>query len=305
MMQGLIGGNASGMEEAREVMRRAFHRVWYRRLSKEATKYYRAKSEAMAKTCLGRDDLIKDKEAIEDRLMRSRRSTWWEWIDDSRLYFWRWPECWREETRDGAKPFHVSWPPRRPVARKIQPETAWHQDKVDEKIGKLIERRYLRKPRKGQPIQVAIPYFPVQKGEDDVRVVWSNKENGVNGSIYVPRMWMPTGDTMTRKLPPRGWMGDIDSAEMFNNYMMHESESALNGVEISEGVRTKYGLDTRMLVWDRLLFGWRPAPLFAAHMFLRAIEMAKRSRYDIMSAFSWRYVRMNLPGSEKYNPALP
>jgi hypothetical protein len=217
-------------------MRQAFHRVWYRRLSKEAAKYYRAKSESVAKTCSGREDLIKDKEAIEDCLMRSRRSTWWEWTDGSRLYFWRWPECWLEEACDGAKPFHVSWPTPWSVAREIQPETAWHQDKVDEKICKLIERRYLQKPHKGQPIQVAIPYFPVQKGEDDVRVVWSNTENGVNGSIYVPRMWMPTGDTMTSKLPSRGWMGDIDSAKMINNYMMHESESALNGVEISEGV---------------------------------------------------------------------
>jgi hypothetical protein len=33
--------------------------------------------------------------------------------------------------------------------------------------------------------------------------------------------------------------------------------------------------------------------------------MAKRSRYNITSAFAWRYVRMNLPESEKYNPALP
>jgi hypothetical protein len=90
-----VGGNASRMEEAKEVMWRAFHRVWYRRLSKEAAKYYCAKSEAMAKTCLGREDLIKDKEAIEDCLMRSQRSTWWEWTDGSRLYFWRWPECWR------------------------------------------------------------------------------------------------------------------------------------------------------------------------------------------------------------------
>jgi hypothetical protein len=40
-------------------------------------------------------------------------------------------------------------------------------------------------------------------------------------------------------------------------------------------------------------------------MFLRAIKMAKRSRYDIMSAFAGRYVQMNLPGSQKYNPALP
>jgi hypothetical protein len=201
------GGDSSGMEEARELIRRVLHRAWYRRLEEEAKNYYRARLALARQDGVRKSDLDKDKEAIDDCLMRSRRSTWWDWGDGSRLYFWRWLECWQEEARNGAKPFHVSRPPRRPVARKICPETPWHQDRIDEKIGKLIERRYLRKPREGQPVQVSIPYFPVQKGEDDARVVGSNTENGVNGSIYVPRMWMPTGDTMTRNPPPPmdGW----------------------------------------------------------------------------------------------------
>jgi hypothetical protein len=102
-----------------------------------------------------------------------------------------------------------------------------------------------------------------------------------------------------------GWMGGIDSAEMFNNYMMHVSETPLNGVEISKSVQDSFKLPTKVLVWDRLLFGWRPAPLFAAWMFLRGIEIAKLSRYDLSSFFAWDRVRLNLPSSEGYDHVYP
>jgi hypothetical protein len=53
-------------------------------------------------------------------------------------------------------------------------------------------------------------------------------------------------------------MGDIDSGEMFYNYMLHSDEARDNGVEISEKMAAKLGLNTNLLVWDRCLFGWRP-----------------------------------------------
>jgi hypothetical protein len=199
----------------------------------------------------------------------------------------------------------VSWPDRRPIARKIPAESEWHQNLINDKVEKLIRRRYLRVPESGTKVHVSIPYMAVKKTDLDVRVVWSCTENGVNPSIYVPRMFMPTGDTMIWKIPPGGWAGDLDSAEMFNNYQMHPTELLLNGVEISEALKKSLGLSTNMLVWDRLLFGWRPAPLYAERMFLRAIEASKRSRYDTSSAFAWCFVRLNLPSSNEYNPGLP
>jgi hypothetical protein len=91
-------------------------------------------------------------------------------------------------------------------------------------------------------------------------------------------MFMPTGDTMIRRMPPEGWAGDLDSAEMFNNYQMHPSESLLNDVEISESLKKKMKPTTNLLVWDRLLSGWCPAPLYVERMLLRAIEIVKRTR---------------------------
>jgi hypothetical protein len=145
---------------------------------------------------------------------------------------------------------------------------------IEAKVKKLIEQRYRQVPREGETFWVAILYMAVDKGKNDIRVVWSCTENGVNPSIYAPRMYLPTGDSMIRRTPPGGWMGDIDSGEMFNNYILHRSEVRYNGVEISKNLAPELGLSTTMLVWDRCLFGWQPAPLFAIRMFLRNIELA-------------------------------
>jgi hypothetical protein len=118
-------------------------------------------------------------------------------------------------------------------------------------------------------------------------------------------MFLPTGESMYRQLPPSGWMGDMDGGEIFNNFMLHSSEIPLHGVEISEKLRRKLGLESNVLVWERLLFGDRPAPLYASRMFLSSIEMARRSRYDESSAFCWDNVCLNLPSVKKYDPALP
>jgi hypothetical protein len=122
-------------------------------------------------------------------------------------------------------------------------------------------------------------------------------------------MFMPTGDTLIRRTPPKnGWAGDIDSGEMFNNYKINPSELVLNGVEIC-GVEiydtlraSRLKTEEKCFVWDRLLFGWCPAPFYAVCMLLRAIEMAKKTRYDIMSFFAWSHVELNLPSSDNYDP---
>jgi hypothetical protein len=113
-------------------------------------------------------------------------------------------------------------------------------------------------------VHVSIPFFGVKKGLKDICVVWSNTETGVNLSIFCPRMFLPNGETMCRRLPPSGWMGDMDGGEMFNNFMLHPTAIPLHGVEISEKLRKKLGLTSRILVWERMLFGDRPAPLYAS-----------------------------------------
>jgi hypothetical protein len=291
-----VGGDGPGLEVSRERLRRFLHRVWYANLRQEATNFLQGQKEIAPGA-----DYNKDVQAVQDCLLRAKRSSWWEWNDGSRLFFWRWPQCWRLEARDGARAFHHHWPKRRPMARVVNVESQWMKDSHDEKIEKLINRRYIRQISDTSKIHVSIPHFPVLKTESDTRAVWSDTENGVNLSIYVPRMFLPTARTMHRRLPPGGWMADMDGGEMFNNFMMHPSEQPLAGVNVSKKLQEKLGCPA-LMCWDRLLFGWRPAPLFASRMFLRAIEISK-GRPDIQtSAFQWSNVRLNLPSSETYDP---
>jgi hypothetical protein len=118
-----VGGDAPGMEESREKMRRFLHRVWYLRLWEEANSYLEWRKALKGAEKISENECHRDEVAIEDCLRRSRGSTWWEWADGSRLHYWRWPACWLAEACDGAKAYHTSVPPRRPVARKIEPES--------------------------------------------------------------------------------------------------------------------------------------------------------------------------------------
>jgi hypothetical protein len=293
-----VGGEGTGLERKRETIRRFLHNQWYARLKIEAEAFL-----VVSKLESSDTEYRADSEAVAECLLRSKRSSWWEWLDGSRLYFWRWPKCWRLEARDGARAFHTSWPIRRPHARQVPVQDDWMKRKHDEKIEKIIARRYIAPLQAGQRVHVGIPNFPVKKGDDDTRAVWSDTENGVNPSIFVPRMYLPSAETMYRKLPPGGWMADYDVGEMFHNFMMHPAERPLAGVDIPNDLQRKLKCPEQMW-WERLLFGWRPSPLFASRMLLRGIEIAKRAPDDLTSAFQWDYIRLNFPGSEKYDPGL-
>jgi hypothetical protein len=135
-----VGGGgveeSSVMEQRRRaVVRRLLHRIWYDQLCKDARKLM-----AIQEKLKDLEGLKRDSEAVIDCLTHARRSKWFEWNDGSRLFFWRWPECWREEAMDGARFYHTSWPPRnKPVARKIQADTEAKQDLLDAKIEKLMQ----------------------------------------------------------------------------------------------------------------------------------------------------------------------
>jgi hypothetical protein len=55
-----VGDEAPRMEEARETMRRAFHRAWYNRLWKEAMEYYRCREALPQRGVIDAVELCKD-----------------------------------------------------------------------------------------------------------------------------------------------------------------------------------------------------------------------------------------------------
>jgi hypothetical protein len=83
-----------------------------------------------------------------DFLMLLTNSDWWTWKAGSRLNFWRWPEVWRIEARDGARGLHHSpRPPPRLRWPKLTAGEKWMQDIDAAKLEKLIRRGYLETGR--------------------------------------------------------------------------------------------------------------------------------------------------------------
>jgi hypothetical protein len=304
-----VGGNAAGMEAAREALRDGLHVLWRRNLRKEGLAW-------LAKNAC--DDPAEDEAnrlSMVDCITRLTNSDWWTWKAGSRLHFWRWPEVWRIEARDGAKGFHHS---PRPDPRLHWPTLAagekWMQDLDAAKLEKLVRRGYLETGR----VYHTIPRFSILKvppGPDpelepgDIRVVWDLKKNGVNGTMYTPGFAMPTLGTYLRRIETGTFAGDFDVGEQFHIYQLHESERAWHGAEIPRELVNRLRAESievdHIMRWCRLPFGWQASPYQALRMLARLFEMGKGRPEDASSAFSWHRTKLNLPGMDDYDPSRP
>jgi hypothetical protein len=289
-----VGGEEEGMERHRESLRKFLFKYYLRRTCREAREWLRS-DEAKA-------ELSANREEIRDCVQRLANSTWWDWADGSRLLFWRWPANWRGEARDGSRGFHTGIPPPRMNYPQPPMQEAWIVEKDEEKLAKLVRRRYLGLG----PCRNAVPRFAVPKGTTDIRVVWDLKKNGLNEHMYTPGFFLPTMGTYLRRLPPGSYSGDFDIGEQFHNYMLHESERVFCGVHVPtrlvECLRAE-GLQVAPLMrWERLVFGWQSSPYLALRMLARALELARGHPLDLDSAFCFDAVQLNLPGAPGYDP---
>jgi len=295
-----IGGQSPAAVAARAVMQRGMHRWWHRKLRTEAWAWLKARKPAPRNEdeC---EQYRRNTAAIIDCLSRAGGSTWFEWNDGSRLFFWRWPAEWQREARDGLASFKLYTPAAKPFARVVKVER-WMQDLMNEKLRKFVKRRYIR-PTPGVTPRVSVVYFPVKKGADDIRVVWSETEVGVNDAVFAPTFFLPTCGTVTRRMPNNAWMGDFDVGEMFHNYMLHQSDWSTHGVNFPPELWEEFGAKTGR--WERLPMGFCPSPYMAGRMMLRALELAKGDPKDPENPFGFVEVRLNLPMSPDYDPTEP
>jgi hypothetical protein len=64
-------------------------------------------------------------------------------------------------------------------------------------------------------------FFEVEKGEDDIRLVYDGSVSGLNLTIWVPRFFLPTVRTHLRAVDKNTYMADVDIGEMFLNFILH------------------------------------------------------------------------------------
>ena len=90
--------------------------------------------------------------------------------------------------RDGMMVYFVSEEPR--YMEKQPPDRDPATKKlIEEKLQKVIDRGYLEN---SQIVVSLTSFFSVLKGESDIRMVYDGTKCGLNGSVWVPRFYMPT-----------------------------------------------------------------------------------------------------------------
>lgn len=128
-----------------------------------------------------------DVKLIEECISKARAATYWSWNRGYRIMWWRMPEEWWADFRDGEKFWHVSDPPKGMTKNAPSPSRE-AELKIREKIFQLWYRGYLENGF----ADLVVGRFAVMKSIDDIRCVWNGKSNGHNATLWSPGMMMPT-----------------------------------------------------------------------------------------------------------------
>jgi len=238
-----------------------------------------------------------------DSLVRALRSSWWEWLDGSTCYFWRWPVEVRRNVRDG---FPVWVETKLPEYKRSQIFKGLNADQMkalEKKVHKVMSRRYLN----AGYVKSLINYFAVPKGVDDIRVVYDGTKSGLTDAVWVPNFYMPSIDSLLMYCSPATWYSDMDLGEMFLNYFMDPKIRPFCGVDVSHFVESssEVGSKRQWLQWNRIFMGFRSSPYYAVRTFSYCVDMIRGNHLDSSNPYSYSGIRMNLPGSANYCPSLP
>jgi hypothetical protein len=73
----------------------------------------------------------------------------------------------------------------------------------------------------------------VEKGSDDIPMVYDGSASGLNDLLWAPWFPLPTLETLLRSVEPGTFMPDNDVGEMFLNFMLHKDVRKLCGVNFT------------------------------------------------------------------------
>ena len=232
-----------------------------------------------------------------DGLTRAFNSSWWEWLDGSSCFFWRWPKPIRRQVRDGVDIFVQGKLPRWRKKQKL-PSKNYMVEKMNEKLYKVVNRRYLLE----STVLSLINCFAVEKGETDIRLVYDGTKSGLNSCIFAPNFFLPSIDSMLMTVDVNSWFDDHDLGEMFLNYFLNKSLQKYSGVDLTANLRSPKS-DWR--AWGRMFMGFTASPYVTCKLFGWCMDVIFGNRWDPDNPFRWDEVRANLPGSKIYNPSGP
>ena len=252
-------------------------------------------------------DYINGLEAVH----RAANSTFWDWDAGSSLFFWRWPDKFQNEARDGTPVFVTGKLPRYKCKQRWPSDPIIKQKMIDKWLN-IIKRSYVQP---GAVISLT-GSFPVAKGSSDIRMVYDASKCRLNEQIWAPNFMLPTIDMTLRHVDKSAWFGDIDLGEMFLNFPLDEKLRQYTGIDVTElkdlleelELLPAELLGTKgrlFLRWVRCLMGLCCSPYHAVRAMLWVDDLVRGDRFDRGNIFRWEAFCLNLPGSIDYNPSLP
>ena len=261
------------------------------------TKYSPAVLDQAPGSCLERD---RDVDGVADCVNRAQAATFWEWNGGSSPFFWRWQPAIQRDMRDGT-PLFVTGPLPSFKRPQKMPADASIASRIMAKVNKVRLRLYIAV---GLVLSLTA-YFHVPKGEDDIRMVYDLTASGLNEVLWAPSFWMPTIQNVLDCATDTSWFGDVDAGEMFLNYWLDPAIRPYAGVDVSWDTDGGGSGGKRWERWTRMAMGMLPSPWVTTRLFAWAMELMKGDRRDPKNPFHWSEVKLNLPGSSSYDPAMP
>lgn len=229
-------------------------------------------------------------------------TSWWNWDCGSAPFFWRWPAFYLESVRDGLdiwKKEGIAKLRNRKRQRSEKDEDI--RRRMRKKLGKVRNRGYIQ----GGVVESLTSFFAVPKGKEDIRMVYDGTASGLNDLIWVPGFPLPRTETHLRALDSGYYMADIDIGEMFLNFVLHESMRQLAGVDLTLLFEEEAKGKTLWERWCRCAMGLKSSPYQAIQAVLVAEEVIKGDRTSSENVFHWSDIRLNIPGSDDYDPTKP
>jgi hypothetical protein len=195
----------------------------------------------------------------------------------------------------------------------LQPQKQ-HRDLTKHKLmrAKVVQVRKRGYILPGQVIR-GTHYFCVNKGLDDIRMVYNGTSCSLNEVLWAPRFGLPTVKHTLRALLPGYFQCNLDMGEQFLNYPLHMELHKFLGVDVS-GVRSADPADAEWeqqqgsATWERWERNW----MFLRDSSYRSLQWQVQLKYEVYgdqwdqaNLFHWDRVVFNMPGSKGYRSDLP
>ena len=236
---------------------------------------------------------------------KASQASWWNWDKGSSIFFWRWPADYQEIVRVGLAPMFDT---EAPTNRDQQPayECEEVRAKVKKKLDNVLMKGYIELTDI-KLVEAMMFMFHVPKGEADIRMVYDGTKSGLNDSLFSYWFALPTVNSMVRWVVAGSWLADNDYGEQFLNFPLHPNIRKLCGVDLTQLYPEKCeDKDSTVTgAWMRSAMGLKTSPYNAVQGSQRAKRIILGDPRDPLNPFHWATIKLNLPGTEHYNPSEP